>query len=65
MTGAVFQALRSFGKRRVSDRMIGHLARNLKEKDKKLLAKQSGNVQAWMRPIVRQIVERPVQNPVH
>ena len=65
MTGAVFQTLRSFGRRRVTDRMIGYLARNLKEKDKKLLAKQSGNVQAWMRPIVRQIVERPVQNPVH
>ena len=65
MTGAVFQALRCFGKRRVTDRMIGWLADNLKEKDKQLLAKQSRHVQVWMRPIIRQIAERPVRNPVH
>lgn len=58
MTGAVFQALRCFGKRRVTEKMIDWLANNLKENDKKLLAKQSRHVQAWMRPIIRQIAER-------
>ena len=60
MTGAVFQALRCFGKRRVTEKMIEWLANNLKENDKKQLAKQSRQVQAWMRPIIRQIAERPV-----
>ena len=58
ITGAVFQALRYVGKDRVDSQVIGKLARALDDENRKLLAKQSKHVPAWMRPLVRQIVSR-------
>lgn len=58
VTGAVFQALRYVGKDRVDSQVIGKLARALDDKNQKLLAKQSRQVPAWMRPVVQQIVSR-------
>ena len=58
ITGAVFQALRYVGKDRVDSRVIGELARALDDKNRKLLAKQSKIVPAWMHPVVQQIVSR-------
>lgn len=55
-TGAVFQALRYFGKGRVDDQMIGKLARALDDKDRVLLSRQSKHVPAWMHPVVQRIV---------
>ena len=58
ITGAVFQALRYVGKVRVDSQVIDKLARALDDKNRKLLAKQSKNVPAWMHPVVQQIVSR-------
>ena len=58
ITGAVFQALRYVGKDRVDSQVIDKLARALDDKNRKLLAKQSKIVPAWMHPVVQQIVSR-------
>lgn len=56
ITGAVFQALRYVGKDRVDSQVIGKLAYALDDKNRKLLAKQSKQVPAWMHPVIQQIV---------
>lgn len=55
-TGVVFQALRYVGKDRVDSQIVDRLARVLDDNDRKLLAKQSRHVPAWMHPVVQQIV---------
>ena len=55
-TGAIFQALRCFGKDRIDGRMISRLADISDDDDRVQLSGQSKHIQAWMRPVVQQIV---------
>lgn len=57
-TGIIFQALRYVGKDQIDSQIIDKLARTLDDKDRRLLAKQSRHVPAWMTPIIQQIITR-------
>lgn len=54
--GAVLQALRSLGRRGITDDVIAKLRNTLSETDKKELARLKRNAPAWAHPLIDRIV---------
>ena len=57
LSGMIIQALRWIGQKRVDDKMIARLRRNLKPEDRAALVKDAHLAPAWIASILRQLAE--------